>query len=239
MLTIEESLVWSNYIPAKRGLIDTAASAALFFSRKGWFNTFVSNNDSGIKLILNKFAEDTKLCSVVDVLELRDAIQRDPDRLERYDDKEIKKKMEVFVVIEQYIGLVDATAIIVTICVELEGQEHVTKHEYMKGRGDSVDEGKAVMSAWSSVKPLTPPPMTYSWKSWQSMAGTGALFAGDCQALEQAAQGDDGVTLPGDVQEMTGCGTLCHYLVDNVVSGQRLYSMIVDEFSNLNVSVIL
>ncbi|GAB0204467.1 cAMP-dependent protein kinase inhibitor alpha [Grus japonensis] len=48
------------------------------------FNIFVSNMDSGIKCTLSKFADNTKLCGVVNTLEGRDAVQRDFDRLERW-----------------------------------------------------------------------------------------------------------------------------------------------------------
>ncbi|GAB0182337.1 hypothetical protein GRJ2_000699000 [Grus japonensis] len=41
--------------------------------------------DSGIECTVSKFTNNTKLCGVVNTLEGRDAIQRDLDRLERWD----------------------------------------------------------------------------------------------------------------------------------------------------------
>lgn len=37
-----------------------------------------------------------------------------------------------------------------------------------------------------------------------------------CQTLEWAAKGGDGITIPGSVEEMIGCGTECSDLVSKV-----------------------
>ena len=52
-------------------------------ARTSVFNIFVGDMDSSIECSLSEFADDTKLNGAVDMLEGRDAIQRELDRLER------------------------------------------------------------------------------------------------------------------------------------------------------------
>ena len=68
------------------------------------------------------------------------------------------------------------------------------------------------------------------------------LLEGNCQikdqALEQAAQGSGGLTMPGGVQKMRRRGTSGRGLVGMVVLGWQLDLMILEVFSKLNDSMI-
>lgn len=68
----------SNWMPMTSGVPQGSVLGLVLF------NIFVGDLDSSIECPLSKFANNFKLCGAADILESRDAIQRDLDMLKRW-----------------------------------------------------------------------------------------------------------------------------------------------------------